>query len=155
MPIRFVSSGGATNVSPAVINIRCSGVVHKDGVVDFSRTGGQGVIPAGSSSTNTMIFGVSQGYRVGASDVDVPVIMFVSGQLWEVDCVAAATTAQIGIRHALDYDLYVRNTAAAIETGKGVFRALAMTGSTSGSGKLIGQFEVLDVVQPDNTTTFS
>lgn len=155
MGIRFVRSFGATNVSPAALNMRCSGVVHKDGVVELSRTGGIGVIPASSSSTNTMVFGVAQLYRQGASDVETEVIPFTSDQLWEVDCVAVATTAQIGIRHALDDDLVVRNTATAVETGKGVFMALAMTGATTGSGKLLGYFEPLKAVQPDNTTTFS
>ena len=155
MAIKLVSSSGSV-VDPAAINMYASGTVWPNSVVEFSRTGGVGVNIASANSTNTMIFGVCQSYAQGASDTQVNVIPFASGQLWQVDCVAVATTAQIGIKHVLNADaLLVRNTGTAVETGKGVFVATAMTGSTSGSGTLIGYFEVIKGVQPDNTSTYS
>ena len=149
MGARLVSSGG--NVAdPAFVNVYASGVVAPNGIVEWLRngTGGAVVGPASNSSTSTMIFGVSQGYAQGASDTQVRVIPFADGQLWEVDCANAATTAQLGIRHALSATRsYIHNTATDIGSNvaiatrvTGVFLALAMTGSTTGSGKLIGKF---------------
>jgi len=149
MGVRLVSSGG--NVSnPAFIHAYASGVINMNGLVDWDRsgTGGSLVSPSTSSSTTTMIFGVAQSGAIGASDSLVRVIPFAEGQLWEVDCANAATTAQIGLRHGLSATRnYVHNTATDIGAAAakatrvtGVFLALAMTGSTSGSGKLIGKF---------------
>lgn len=148
MGIRFVRGAGGV-VEPAGINMPASGLISNHGVVELSRTGGLGVIPASSASTNTMIFGVGRDYIQGKSDAEAIVIPFTQDQLWEVDCVAAASTAQIGLRHALNDRLFVRNTATTVENAKGVFLALAMTGSTSGSGKLIGRFEVQPGVYAD------
>jgi len=140
MAFRLVSSGGNI-VDPAMLNIRCSGVVHIGGVVEFSRAGGQGVYPASSTSTTTNVFGIAMDYAQGASDKEVRVVPFVPGQLWEADCVNAALTAQIGLRHVLNNLDEIRNTSTDLGAGNAataVFRAIAMVGSTSGSGKLIG-----------------
>lgn len=149
MGVRFVSSGGIVG-DPAFVNLPASGVINMSGLVDWDRngTGGSVVSPSTSSSTTTMVFGVAMSYAQGASDTFAKVIPFADGQLWEVDCANAATTAQLGIRHALSATRnYIHNTATDVGAAAakatrvtGVFLALAMTGSTSGSGKLIGQF---------------
>ena len=142
MAFRLVTSGGNV-VDPAVVGIYASGVVKSGSVVEFTRTSGAGVAPASSSSSTTNIFGICMDYAQGASDVIVNVTPFSSGQLWEADCVNSASTAQIGLRHVLDSHLFVRNTATDLGAGNNftaVFRAVAMTGLTSGSGKLIGYF---------------
>lgn len=154
MAFRLVSSGGA-NVDMAVVNMPASGVVRPGEPVEFIRdsdftngTGGAVVGPAGTAAHSTAIFGVSLDYRQGASDTFARIIPFDESQLWEVDCANAATTLQLGIRHALSASRgYIHNTgadqgmaAAKADRMDAVFLALAMTGSTSGSGKLIGKF---------------
>lgn len=142
MAVRLVKSGGnLTDVS--AIDMAASGVVHPGGVVEFSRTGGTGVYPGSSSSTTTNIFGVAMDYAQGASDVIVKVIPFAPGQIYEIDCTDAASTAQVGLRHVLNDHLLLRNTATDMGAGNAftaVFRAIAVTGATTGSGKLQGYF---------------
>lgn len=141
MGFRLVSSGGDV-VNPAVVNLAASGVVKVNQLVDFLRsgTGGAVVGPTSSASTTTMVIGVSKGYAQGASDTAVDVILVTPHQLWEADCANAATTAQVGLRHALSASdrAVIHNSATDVSTQTGIFLALAMTGSTSGSGKLIG-----------------
>lgn len=149
MAFRFVRGGGV-NSDPVAFSLPASGVVASGQAVDWLRngTGGAVVGPSGATSTSTMVFGVALGYAQGASDTFVNVIPFNPGQLWEVDCANAATTAQLGQRHALSASRgYIHNTASDIGSdptkaarSTAVFLALAMTGSTSGSGKLIGVF---------------
>lgn len=156
MAFRTVSNAGAV-VEIAVINMAASGVVKNGSVVDFSRTGGLGVTPASASSTTTTIFGICLDYAQGVSDVNVRVIPFSSGQLWEADCVDAASTAQVGLRHVLNDHLFVRNTSTDLGAGNAhtaVFRAVAMTGLTTGSGKLIGYFRQQESPVPTTDTTF-
>jgi hypothetical protein len=151
MAIRLVSGGGDV-IEASAIGMSASGVIHVGGAVEFSRTGGAGVFPASSSSTFTNIFGVSLSYAQGASDIDARVIPIVPGQLWEIDCVNASTTSQVGLRHALENDLLLRNNATDVTTALGIFRAVAMTGLTSGSGKLIGEFVKANIPQFGFTT---
>ena len=154
MAFRLVSSGGSVS-DPAFINIAASGVIHSGEAVEFVRTstfangtGGALVGPVADTTTSTAIFGVALGYVVGASDSYVNVVPFNPSQLWEVDCANAATTAQLGLRFAVSASRgYIHNTAtdigmaAAKATRSGaVFLSLAMVGSASGSGKLIGRF---------------
>src|SRR5690349_12153502 len=101
MSFRLVSSGG--NVTdPAFVNMYASGTVHPGEVVEFSRSSGVGVVPASMNSTITNIFGVCMDYAQGASDTQVRVVPFAHGQIWEADCVGAASTAHIGLNYALD-----------------------------------------------------
>lgn len=149
MPFRLVSGEGDV-MNASVVNMAASGVLHNGEVVEFSRTGGVGVFPASIASTVTNIFGVvvgggpgNTGYVQGASDVTVDVIPFSPGQLWEADCVNAASTAQVGLRFGLartrgDNALYNIATDSLFATA--IFRAVAMVGSTTGSGKLLGYF---------------
>lgn len=142
MAFRLVSSHGDVG-DVAAVSMFASGVVHPGEVVEFSRTGGTGVSPAGMNSTVTNIFGVCQEYAQGASDVQVKVIPFSAGQIWEADCIHAASTAQIGLRFGLSRtrgDLGIYNNASDSVTSTAIFRAVAMVGSTSGSGKLLGYF---------------
>ena len=150
MAIRFVRGAGEV-IDPAAFNFYASGVVKVNQAVErlLNGTGGAVVGPAASTTTSTAIFGVSMGYAQGASDTQVPVIVFSKDQLWEVDCANAASTAQLGIRHALSASDrgVIHNTAtdigsaAAVATRMtGIFEALAMTSLTTGSGKLIGRF---------------
>lgn len=156
MAFRLVSSGGAVT-DPAVLNMAASGVVKNGSVVEFSRTGGLGVYPASSSTTTTNIFGVALDYAQGASDVQVPVIKFTDGQVWEADCTDIATTAQIGLRHVLNDHLTVRNTATDKGAGNAhsaVFWAIGLTSGSTGSGKLLGFFRRQDAPVPTTNTTF-
>ena len=156
MAFRLVGSGG-DNIEAAVINIRASGVVKAGSVVELSRTAGAGVTPASSSSTVTNIFGVCLDYAQGASDVEVKAIPFASGQLWEADCTDAIVTAQIGLRHVLNDHLFLRNTSTDLGAGtanSAVFRVLAITGATTGSGKVIGIFRHTQAAYPTTDTTF-
>lgn len=149
MACRLVSSGGDVS-DAAVIELYASGVITPNNPVVWLEAGtGQGIVgPAESTSTATAIFGVGLSYAQGASDTLVRVIPFDSSQLWEVDCANAATTAQLGIRHALSASRGVIHNTATDQGGfvtvadrmLAVFFALKMTGSTSGSGKLIGKF---------------
>ena len=149
MSARYLGSGG--NVTdPAFVNLAASGVVTVNGIVELihNGTGGAIVGPAANATTSTMIFGACLDYRQGASDTFVKVIPFMPGQLWEVDCANATSTAQLGQRHALSASRgYLHNTASDIASdpakavrATAVFLAYAVSGSTTGSGKLIGEF---------------
>lgn len=156
MAIVFVRGIGDDVSSPAAVLMYASGVVRNGMVVDFSRTGGVGVTPAGASSTATTIFGVCLDYAQGASDTLVRCVPFVQGQLYQADCTDIALTAQIGLRHVLNADgVTIRNTSSdVVTTATGVFHAIAMVGATTGSGKLLGFFDTL-TKGAQNTTTFN
>lgn len=151
MAIRFVRGAGSV-VDPAAFSFAASGVIKVNQLVDrfgSNGTGGAVVAPTVATSTTTMVFGVGMTYVQGASDTYANVIPLTRDQLWEVDCANAASTAQLGIRHALSASDrgVIHNTitdigAAAAKATRmtGIFEALAMTSLTTGSGKLIGRF---------------
>lgn len=140
MAIKLVRSASSVQ-DPAVVNMPCSGTVHPNSVVEFSRTGNAGVNIADAGSTNTEIFGVCLDYAEGKSDTFVRVIPFAPGQLWECDCTASAITAQIGLRHVLNAGaLAVRNTSTDTTATPGIFRCIAINTTAGGSGKVIGEF---------------
>ena len=161
MAFRLVNSGGAV-LDPAFVNLSASGTVWPGSLVDFVRGGTGGAVVNASSelSTSTMVFGVSVDYAEGASNTFVRVIPINSSQIWEVDCTHAATTAQVGLRHALsalaaNKARFIHNTGTDVSTGVSQFLALAMTGLTTGSGKLIGRFvHYTGQVIPVNSTVF-
>jgi len=161
MAFRLVSSGGNV-VEPTVVNLAASGVIWPGSLVDFVRSGTGGAVVNASSelSTGTMVFGVALGYVQGASNTFVDVVPINDSQLWEVDCTNSASTAQVGLRHALsalaaNKARFVHNTATDVSTGVSQFLALAMTGLTTGSGKLIGRFvHYTGQVVPVNSTVF-
>ena len=97
-------------------------------------------------------------YAQGASDTVVKIIPFTPGQLWEIDCVNAASTAQIGLRHVLNDASNLRNTATDGGAGNfatAVFRAVAMRGLTTGSGILIGYFRTTEAAPFPSQTTYT
>ena len=148
MSFRFVRSAGNVE-DPAMVLVYASGVVGPGlpvALIPGSGVGGaliEGGV--GVDTTKTALFGVAMDYAQGASDTLVRMIPFTPSQLWEVDCANAATTAQIGIKQYLSASRgYIHNQATDLESINRVFMPVAMTGSTSGSGKLIGYF----LVQP-------
>lgn len=156
MAFRFVRGGGV-NVDVSAINLPASGVVRPGQLVDFVRsgTGGAVVAPTTSTSTGTMTFGLCMSYAQGASDTYADVVPLGKHILLEADCANAATTAQVGLRHALSVDRNViHNTASDVSTQTGIFTALAMVGSASGSGKLIGYVQGMQQLIPVTDTTF-
>lgn len=161
MAFRFVRGAGNV-IEPAVIWMAASGTVRPGAIVEFSRTGGAGVFPASETSTSTNIFGICLDYVEGASDVQVRVIPFAQGQIWEADCANSATTAQVGLRHATsalaaNRGSFVHNTATDLGAGNAhtaYFRAVAMVGLTTGSGKLLGYFRTQEAPAPVNSTVF-
>lgn len=157
MSFRFVRGNGTTS-DPAAFSFPASGVIKANQPVDWLRngTGGAVVGPTASSSTATMVFGIAQGYVQGASDTYVNVIPLGDDQLWEADCANIATTAQLGVRHALSASdrSVVHNTASDVVNQTGIFLALAMTSLATGSGKLIGKFVRTDNVVAQSPTTW-
>ena len=142
MGLRLVRGAGHYG-EPVVVNMPASGVIHRDGIVIFDTATNLLSAPATTGATTTNIIGVSLDGVQGASDTYVRVIPFIPGQLWEVDCVNVATTTNLFFRHQMAGDLVVRNItgASSSETfSTGIFMAYAMTGLTTGSGKLIGEF---------------
>ena len=144
MAFRFVRSAGSVH-EPAVIDMAASGTVRPGMAVEFTRGSvtTQGFVgPASSSSTTTNIFGVCLDYAQGASDVSVRVIPFVPGQIWEADTVGAASTLSVGKKHQLygSNSVLINNNAYDTTGATGVFLVLAVTGATTGSGKLLGEF---------------
>lgn len=156
MAFRLVSSGGAVT-DPAFVGLSASGTIHPGDCVDFIRASTGTVIgPSTSASTTTMVFGVANGYTQAISDTNIPTILFNPGQLWEVDCANAGLTAQVGLRHALGSGPgVIHNTSTDVSISTGVFLALALVGSTSGSAKLLGKFySYAGQIVPVNATTF-
>lgn len=157
MSFRLVSSAGNV-VDAAVVHMYASGTVHPGEVVDFLRTSGQGVSPAGMDSTTTTIFGVCLDYAQGKSDTLVRVIPFAPGQIWEADCVGVASTANIGMRYALDRQRATKSlnnipVGTDSTTATAIFRVINIVGATTGSGKVIGEFRRAPDAPSTYTTT--
>lgn len=155
MAFKLVQSGGAV-VDPAVIRVFGSGTIKPNESVDWNRDADYLVSPTTSSSTTTMVFGIAKSYAQGESDTEVLVIPFASGQLWQADCANAVTTGQLGVRQALSASdrAVIHNQETDNVDHTGIFLPLSITGSTSGSGKLIGKFIFTDNVVGQNDTTF-
>lgn len=144
MAFRFIKSAGSLH-EPVVVDLFASGTVRPGMVVEFTRGSvtAQGfVAPASSSTTVTTIFGVCLDYAQGASDVQVRVIPIVPGQVWEADCVNAASTLSIGKKQMLygSNSVLLNNNAYDQTAAVGVFLVWNITGPTTGSGKVIGEF---------------
>lgn len=145
MAFKLVSSGGNLN-EPVLISVRSSGTITPNAPVElvFGTTGAV-VGPAGIDTTRSVLFGVGLDYRgdsVG-DDYFTKVIRFTPEQLWECDTANATTTAQIGVRQQLSASRGFIHNQATDSTGiTRVFFPIAVVGSTSGSGKLLGYFIV-------------
>ena len=153
MAFRLVSSGGIV-ADPAVVNMPASGIIRPGQVVIRNAVEGLGdatlgqlvSAPVGASltegCTTTNMVGVALDYVQGASDTYVKVIPFAPGQIWEVDCVNVAATSNLFLRHQLGTNAgLIRIVTIVSETTSfGIFLAYAVSGATTGSGKLLGTF---------------
>ena len=157
MAFKLVRSAGSVQ-DPAVINLPASGTIRANSVVIFDTDNdgyatGYSVSPATTAlATGSAIIGVSVDGVAGKSDAFVKVIPFVPGQLWEADVLNVINTAQVLKRHQL-YDLStVQNTSYdQSEKLTGVFFCYAISGASTGSAKLIGEF--LKTPRQINTVT--
>jgi len=143
MAFTLVSSAGNV-VEPTVLDLYGSGIIRRNGMVDLALTSGVAVTPSLTTSTGTMVFGISQDYCDGASDSMVRVTQILPDQIWAADCANTPVTAHIGVRHimsavAIDRGLVIYNTATDIATNTGIFLGLAID-TTTGTGKLLGRF---------------
>ena len=147
MAFKLVRSAGSVH-EPAVISLPGSGVIKPNSVVIFDTAtvyAGASNVSAASTSlaTGSAIIGVSLDYIQGINEPTsfVRVIPFVPGQLWEADVLDLITTAQVLKRHRLYDSVTVENTSYdQSEVIQGVFFCLAISGASTGSAKLIGEF---------------
>ena len=163
MAFRLVSSAGSVT-DAAMVNMPASGTIYPGGVVAFERgtnlSNGY-VYPATSSTTQTQIFGIAYDYREGVSDVNVTVLPFCPGQLWEADCINVVTTAQIGKKFQFatgttrERNTYILNTSYDQSGMTGIFMCWQITSTTTGSGKIIGEFIRNNASVGLNSTTFN
>lgn len=163
MSFRLVSSSGDVT-DAAIVNMFASGTIHPGGVVDFTRGAdlSQGfVTPATKSSTATTIFGIALDYAQGASDTMVNVIPFCPGQIWEGDCINAASTVQVGKKFSLstattpERSRLLNNNSYDQSGVTGIFLCYNVSSISTGSGKVIGEFLRSAVSQGLNSTTFN
>lgn len=143
MAFKFIRRRGTVINTPSFIKIYGSGTIYPGSVV--ATISGNRVEPATSSTTSTMVFGISLDYIQGASDSLVRVIPFVPGQLWEADCANTAATNQLLIKHALSNSLLINNTSTDQNVAVGVFYAMGISRTiyaslSSATMKIIGEF---------------
>jgi len=142
MAIKFVRSAGSVH-EPAVINMPGSGVIKPNSVVIFDVSSGNVSVAAKTTATGSSIIGVSLDYIQGANEPTsfVRVIPFVPGQLWECDVLNVITTAQLMKRFRLYDSVTIENTSYDQTISvTGVFFCYAISGASSGSAKVIGEF---------------
>lgn len=163
MSFRLVSSAGDVT-DPVFVSMYASGVVHPGGVVDFTHGANlaQGfVTPATSSSTQTTIFGICMDYAQGASDVQVNVIPFAPGQVWEGDCINTVSTVQVGKKFSLstattpERSRLLNNNSYDQSGVTGIFFTWNISSASTGSGKLIGEFVRSPIATPTGLTTYN
>lgn len=148
-----------TITEPVVVELFASGVVRPGMAVEFTRgtVTTQGFIaPASSSTTTTSIFGVCLDYAQGASDVLVRVIPFVSGQIWAADAANAISTLSIGKKQQLygSNSVLINNNAYDHTGLAGVFLCIGISGATTGSAQLLGEFLRTPAGVTDQSTKF-
>lgn len=134
----FVRFKNNVSIPPSVVNVYASGTINRGSVVEFSRTNNR-VEPAGANTTFTTVFGIALDYAQGASDSIIRVIPLAPGQVWEADCANTVSTAQLFIRHALNDNLNLNNSATDQNSAKGIFLAYGL-GNTLNIKQLIGEF---------------
>lgn len=163
MSFRLVTSSGDVS-DAAIVQMYASGTVHPGGVVDLVRGADLSmgfVVPATKSSTSTTIFGIAQDYAQGASDVQINVIPFCAGQVWEGDCINTASTVQIGKKFSLstattpERSRLLNNNSYDQSGATGIFLCYNVTSASTGSGKIIGEFVRSAVSQGMNSSTFN
>ena len=142
MAFKFHRSAGSVH-EPAVINLPGSGVIKPNSVVIFDVSSGNVSVAATTTATGSSIVGVSLDYIQGANEPTsfVRVIPFVPGQLWECDVLNVINTAQLMKRFRLYDSVTIENTSYDQTTAiTGVFFCYAISGASSGSAKVIGEF---------------
>ena len=147
MAFKFVRSAGSVH-EPAVINLPGSGVIKPNSVVIFDvaivNDGAYNVSAAATTTaTGSSIVGISLDYIQGINEPTsfVRVIPFVPGQLWEADVLNVINTAQLLKRFRLYDSVTVENTSFDQSISiNGVFFCYAISGASSGSAKVIGEF---------------
>lgn len=142
MAFKFHRSAGSVH-EPAVINLPGSGVIKPNSVVIFDVTEGNVSAAATTTATGSSIVGVSLDYIQGVNEPTsfVRVIPFVPGQLWEADVLNVINTAQLMKRFRLYDSVTVENTSYDQSLHiNGVFFCYAISGASSGSAKVIGEF---------------
>src|SRR3990167_4743030 len=140
MAFKLIRSAGSVH-EPAVINLPGSGVIFDQDIV----AGGAKNVSAATTllATGTAIVGVSLDYIQGKNEPTsfVRVIPFVPGQLWEADVLNLITTAQLMSRFRLYDSVTVENTSYdQTLAATGVFFCYAISGASTGSAKVIGEF---------------
>ena len=163
MAFKFHRSAGSVH-EPAVLNLPGSGVIRANSVVIFDvatvSAGAKAVsVAASTSATSTNIIGVSLDYlddtSINRASSFVRVIPFVPGQLWEADVLNVITTAQLLTRFRLYDSVTVENTSYDQSLSiNGVFMCYAISGASSGSAKVIGEFIVARRAAANNATSF-
>ena len=161
MAFKFVRSAGSVH-EPAVINLPGSGVIKPNSVVIFdvamTSAGAKAVsVAASTSATSSNIIGISLDYIQGINEPTsfVRVIPFVPGQLWEADVLNVITTAQLLTRFRLYDSVTVENTSYDQSLSiNGVFMCYAISGASSGSAKVIGEFIVARRLAAGNATSW-
>ena len=142
MAFKLVSSGGLV-AEPAVLNLPGSGVIKPNSVVIFDTSTNAVSAASITLATGTSIIGVSLDYIQGKNEPTsfVRVIPFVPGQLWEADVLNVITTAQLMSRFRLYDSVTVENTSYDQTLSvNGIFFCYAISGASSGSAKVIGEF---------------
>lgn len=161
MAFKLVRSAGSVH-EPAVLNLPGSGVIRANSVVIFDQdivnSGAKNVSAATLTlATGTSIIGVSLDYIQGKNEPTsfVRVIPFVPGQLWEADVLNVITTAQMMSRFRLYDSLTVENTSYDQTLSiTGVFMCYAISGASTGSAKVIGEFLKLNRASTNSTDLF-
>ena len=139
MALKFVKIRGGVIPTPVFINALASGTIQRGSIVEFSRSNSR-VEPASSNTTTTNIFGIALDYIEGASDTYTRVVPFAQGQIWEIDCTNAVTTAQLFLKHALTDSLTLNNSSTDVKTAKGIFVAYNVVQGSIGITLLRGEF---------------
>lgn len=143
MAFKFIRSAGSVH-EPAVISLPGSGVISPNSVVVFDVNADNVSMAATlTGATSTNIIGVSLDYIQGANEITsfVRVIPFVPGQLWEADVQNAIATVQVMKRFRVIDGVRVENTSYDQSLSiTGVFFCLGISGASTGSAKLIGEF---------------
>ena len=142
MAIKFHRSAGSVH-EPAVLNLPGSGVIRPNSVVIFDVSTNAVSAASITAATGTNIVGVSLDYIQGKNEPTsfVRVIPFVPGQVWEADVLNVINTAQLMNRFRLYDSVTVENTSYDQSLSiNGVFFCYAISGASSGSAKVIGEF---------------
>lgn len=137
MAFRFVRQRGFVIQTPTVITIQGSGTLARGAVVEFARSRNR-VEPATSSTTFTSILGVSVDSIDTDTTMNIRVVPFIQGQLWEADCTSTPTDEMLLRKHALTNSVTLANTTTDQTNPVGVFLTYMI--NTAKANTMIGEF---------------